>query len=76
MDVYRSRCRGRCRHGKLFGLFKGGFKVSLGIVQWYTSSYGTDFDSSDIASPVPGHGAEYPTSKEYTLNQIRDPYMI
>ena len=35
-----------------FWLFKGGFKVSSGTVEWYTSSYGTDFDSSEIASPL------------------------
>ena len=40
-----------------FGPFKGDFKVCLGIVSWYRSSSGTDFDnyeiaSSEIASPV------------------------
>ena len=34
-----------------FGLFKGGFKVSLGIVEWCISSSDTDFDHSEIASP-------------------------
>ena len=31
--------------------FKGGFKVSSGTVEWYISSYGADFDSSETASP-------------------------
>ena len=29
-----------------------GFKVSLGTVYWYGSSYGTDFDNSEIAGPL------------------------
>ena len=36
----------------LFWLFKGGFKVSSGIVYSYRSRYGTGFDSSKTASPV------------------------
>ena len=32
---------------------KGGFKVSSGIAQWYRSSYGIDFEKSEIASPEP-----------------------
>ena len=36
----------------LLWLFKGGFKVSLGTPEWYRSSYCTDFDTSEIASPV------------------------
>ena len=38
--------------GLLFWLFKGGFKVSLGTVEWYISSYDTEFDKSEIARPV------------------------
>ena len=38
--------------GLLFGLLKGVLKVSSGTVQWHRSSYGTDFDSSEVASPV------------------------
>ena len=38
--------------GLLFGLFKGSFKVSSGAGYWYISSYGTDFDDSEIAIPV------------------------
>ena len=39
--------------GLLFWLLKGGFKVSSGVVEWYTiGSNGTDFDDSEIASPV------------------------
>ena len=34
-----------------FGSLKGAFKVSSGPVQWYRSSYGTDFENSEIASP-------------------------
>ena len=33
-----------------FWLFKRGFKVSSGTVQWCTSSSGTDFDDSEMAS--------------------------
>ena len=40
-----------CILGLLFWLFKGGFKVSSGTVDWYRNSYGTDFDYSEIASP-------------------------
>ena len=29
-----------------------GCKVSAGAFQWYRSSYGTDFDNSEIVSPV------------------------
>ena len=32
--------------------FEGVFKVSPGIAEWYISSYGTDFDNSDITSPA------------------------
>ena len=32
--------------------FKGGLTVSLGIVQWYRISHGTDFEISEIAGPV------------------------
>ena len=38
--------------GLLFPLFKGGFKVSSGTVQWYRVSYGNDLDDSDTAGPV------------------------
>ena len=38
--------------GVLCWLFKGGFKVSSGTLGWYRSSYGTDFDDSEIAGPV------------------------
>ena len=36
-----------------FGCFEGGFKVSSGTAEWYRSrsSYGTDVDNSQIASP-------------------------
>ena len=34
-----------------FGWFKGGFKVSSGTFEWYRSRYGTDFDTSEKASP-------------------------
>ena len=27
---------------------KGGLKVSLGSLEWYINSYGTDFDNSEI----------------------------
>ena len=37
--------------GLLFGLFKGGFKVSSGT-EWYTRSFGTDFDTSEVAGSV------------------------
>ena len=40
------------QQGLLFWLFKGGFKASLGTLDWCTSSYGTDFENSGIASPV------------------------
>ena len=36
----------------LFWLFEGDFKVSPCTVEWYASSYGTDFDTSAITSPV------------------------
>ena len=36
----------------VFWLFKGGLEVSSGIVYWYRSSYGTDFEISAIASHV------------------------
>ena len=36
----------------LFWLFTGVLEVSLGILSWYRSSYGTDFDNSEIAGPV------------------------
>ena len=39
-------------HGLLFWLFRGCFKVSLGVAEWYRSSYGTDSENSEIASPV------------------------
>ena len=38
--------------GLLLWLFKGVSKVSSGTVQWYRSSYGTDFDNAEVASPV------------------------
>ena len=44
-----------CKTGPAqFWLFKGGFKVSLGVgtVQWYRSTCGTDFANAEIASPV------------------------
>ena len=39
--------------GLLFGLFKGGFKASVGSVSWHRSSYGTDLANSEIASLAP-----------------------
>ena len=33
-------------------LFKGGFKFSLGTLEWCRSSYSTDLDISEIVSPV------------------------
>ena len=36
----------------LFWLCKGAFKVSLGIVSCHMSIHGTDFENSEIASPV------------------------
>ena len=38
-------------HGLPIWLFKGGFKVSSGTVEWYRSNSGTDFDTSEMASP-------------------------
>ena len=38
--------------GLLFWLFEGGFKVSSDTVEWYRSSSGTIFDTSEIESPV------------------------
>ena len=38
--------------GPLCWLFKGGFKVSSGTVEWYRNMYGTDFDISEMASPA------------------------
>ena len=38
--------------GLLFWLFRGSFKASSGTVLWYRSSYGTNFENSEIASPV------------------------
>ena len=38
--------------GLLFRLFKGGFRVSSGTSAWHMSSYESDFDNSEIASPV------------------------
>ena len=35
-----------------FGCFKAGFNATSGTVEWYGSSYGTDFSNSEIASPV------------------------
>ena len=43
----------RLKQDLLFWLFKGGFKVSSGTVEWYRKSYGTDFNS-EIARPVKG----------------------
>ena len=40
----------------LFGLSRGGFKVTAGAVKWYRSSYGTDFDGSERVGPVLGSG--------------------
>ena len=40
------------RQGLLFWLLNGGFKVSSGTAKWYRNSYGTDFDNSEIASPL------------------------
>ena len=40
--------------GLLFWLFTGGFKVSSGTVEWYRSSYDTDFGNSEIAGCVSG----------------------
>ena len=36
----------------VFWLCTGGFKVSSGTVESYRSSYGADFETSEIASPV------------------------
>ena len=33
-------------------LFEGGLKVSSDTVEWYRSTYGTDVDTSKIASSV------------------------
>ena len=35
-----------------FGVQRRVFKVSLGTVKWYRSSYGTDYDNSEVAGPV------------------------
>ena len=35
-----------------FWLFKGGFKVSLGTVEWHIRSSDTEFDNSEIAGPI------------------------
>ena len=35
---------------QLFGVPKRGLKVSPGNVEWQRSSYGSDFDTSEIAS--------------------------
>ena len=42
-----------CVHllGLPFLLIKGAFKASSGIVYWCRSSYGTDFDNPEVASP-------------------------
>ena len=42
----------RLGRGLLFWLLTDGFKVSLGTLEWYRSSYGTDFDTSEIAGPL------------------------
>ena len=42
----------------LLWLLQGDFKVSSGTIPWYRSSYGTDFDTSEIASPVIAEEAE------------------
>ena len=42
----------------LFWLFKGGFKVSSGIVKWYRTNYGIDFGSVETADPVVGSQRE------------------
>ena len=44
--------------GLLLWLFEKGFKVSSGTVEWYIGSYGTDFDNSEIASPVVAFGED------------------
>ena len=46
------RCPKTLDQGLLFWLFEGDFKASLGIVEWYRSSYGSDFDTSEKASPA------------------------
>ena len=38
---------------------KRGFQASSGAAEWHRSSYGTDFDSSEIASPVQGLVVSY-----------------
>ena len=43
---------GSLTQGLRFWLFKGGFSVSSCTAEWYRSSFGTDFDCSEIASPV------------------------
>ena len=45
---------GQILQGLVFWMFGRGIKVSLGTVSWYRSSYGTDFDLSEIAGSVIG----------------------
>ena len=52
VELEVSQTSGALVEGLLFWLFKRGFKVSSGTVEWYVSSYGTDFDDSEIARPV------------------------
>ena len=45
----------------LFWLIRGGFKVSLGAVEWYRSRCGTDFENSEMASPAAPYNTYYTT---------------
>ena len=62
-DIDRAPLKGICRYIYIcryvevdvdididFGCFKGGFKISAGTAEWYISSYGTDFENSEIES--------------------------
>ena len=44
VKIEASALRFHCNQGLLFQLFKGGFKVSSGTVDWHRSSSGTDFE--------------------------------
>ena len=62
-SVYVEHSLRQVSQGLLFWLFKAAFKVSSAISWWFRSSYGTDFDKSEIASPVSG-GHNYPDPQE------------
>ena len=60
--------------GMLFWLFKGDLKVRSGTVYLHRSSYGTNFDTSEIASPALGVfkwyrsiGVSRPRYRDHTL---------